>query len=243
MAINLINRKFWVGYTLGLICILILSLFLSVSANASLLPDDTEHAMPNWFGTKTFNFHEEAQGVDVNGSIDYAVYDKGQFNLSFPGQDPSDGTQYVYRFQLFNNSVTSGDFLKKLTIGLMNIQNVSNWNCTWIEPDTGGYTSGDIAPKSSQVGFVGTTSVNWGFSASTLQPGLSSKMLIFTSPNPPTLASATLNSRATSSHFIENGIEYNWWEGQLPSPVPEPSTICGLMMAGMLLLGVRLYRG
>ena len=47
------------------------------------------------------------------------------------------------------------DYMKKLTVGLVDITSVTGWFCTWIEPGPL-YPSGGVAPSGTQVGFVGT---------------------------------------------------------------------------------------
>jgi hypothetical protein len=235
------QKKIKLAYDKALaLFIVVLVFFCGTSAFAGLMLDDTEHAMPGWYGTKTIRFFEEKYLKTVDGSIDYAVYAPGQFNLAFPNQDPSNGPQYVYRFQLFNNVGTSEDYLKKLTIGLININDASTWFCKWIEPNTGPYDSGGVIPDQSQVGFVGTppTSVNWGYlSSGPIQPGNSSKMLIFTSSYAPTFAPATVKSRDTTKHYVDGENQFNWWEGQLPSPVvPEPASFAYLSIFCLVLL-------
>jgi hypothetical protein len=220
-------------------------LSLSTAARAELVAADTANAMAGWYGTKTVQFFEESNSKYVDGSVDYAVYAPGQFNLSFPGEDPSGGTQYVYRFQLYNAS-TSEDYLKKLTVGLVNISSAAGWFCTWVEPGPL-YAAGGVTPSSSQVGFVGTppTSVNWGYKSSApVTAGNYSKMLIFTSAYGPTLQSATIYSTSTIQHWVDGGgSQYNWWEGTLPSPaVPEPSTLFSLLVSAGLFVIYRRFR-
>ena len=209
-------------------------------AHAELIGSDTIHAYQDWFGTKSIQFHEESNGKYVDGSIDFVVYAPGDFNLSFPGQDPSNGTQYVYRFQLNNDAGTNNDYMKKLTLGLVGITGAAN--CKWIEPDSGPYSGGGVAPAND--GLAGTpnpTSAFWSYSASNpIIPGSYSKMLIFTSPNGPTFRLATVNSQSTMDHWVDgSGNQYNWWEGELPSPVPEPSLLIGLLAAAGCLIVYR----
>jgi hypothetical protein len=220
---------------------------LSSPVYATLISTDTANAMPGWYGTLPIQFTEElaAGNVFVDASVDYAVYSPGKFNASFPGMDPSNGTQYVYRFQL-HDAADSGDYLRKLSVGLVDINSAAGWFCTWIEPGPI-YPSGGVAPSASQVGFVGTppTSVNWGFKTSTgmVTAGNDSKMLIFTSSFAPTFQSATINSRSTVGWWTDDGgNQYNWWQGQLPSPVPEPATLFSLLVAGAIFSGYRVLR-
>jgi hypothetical protein len=223
--------------------LLALTTSFSAPAHAELLSSDTAHAIPGWFDTKIVQFQEESNGKFVDGSVDYAVYAPGQFNLSFPGKDPSNGTQYVYRYQLYNNAVTSSDYIKKLTVGLAGITNAAN--CKWIDPDPP-YASGGAVPT-LQVALIGTpnpTSAVWSYKASApLNPGNYSKMLIFTSPYEPTSRLSTIYSQSTIAHWVDGGgNQYNWWEGQLPSPIPEPTSFCSLLIFGGLFTTYRVLR-
>jgi len=217
----------------------------STPAHAELIASDTAHAIPGWFATEDIHFIEQSLGKIVDGSIDYAVYAPGNFNLSFPGQDPSGGTQYVYRYQLHNNAGTSTDNMLELTVGLVGITNAAN--CEWIEPTSGPYLNVGVAPSSSQVGLVGgppPTSANWGYKASAaITPGNYSKMLIFTSPYGPTFQSATVLSQSTDAHGVDNlGNQYNSWEGLAPSPVPEPSSFFSFLAIGGSFIVYRVLR-
>jgi hypothetical protein len=240
------NKAAWPYHGgLFLIALTVSALSFSVPAYATLIAEDTANAMPGWYATLPVQFTEELTGgnVFVDASVDYAVYAPGDFNLSFPGKDPSGGLQYVYRYQLHNAS-GSGDFLKKMTIGLVDITSAEGWFCTWVDPEPI-YTGGGIVPPT--IGFVGSppTSVNWAYKSSSgfITAGEKSKMLIFTSPFPPTYGSATINSRNTVNWYMDDqGHQFNWWKGQLPSPVPEPATFVSLFVAGVLFFGYRVLR-
>ncbi len=215
---------------------LVLAAFMvsfSTSAHADLITDDTVNAMPGWYGTESIQF-DESNGKNVDGSVDYAVYAPGKFNLSFPDADPSNGAQYVYRYQLYNNpGPDSTDFIRKLTVGLVGITDSTGWYCEYIEPDPL-YPSGGVAPT-FQVQLTGSpyTSAVWAFKASApVNPGSYSKMLIFTSPYGPTFHAATVLSSSST----------DVWEGQLPSPVPEPASFISLLILGGLLVVFRALR-
>jgi hypothetical protein len=246
MATN--ERK--TGWLHGIVAAFVwLALMVSFStpALAGLISTDTVHAMPGKFGTEVIQFTEEPSGKFVDGSIDYAVYAPGDFNLSFPGQDPSGGTQYVYRYQIYNNSGTSNDYMNKLTVALVGLTNLTDaMNCTWIEPGPI-YPAGGIAPATSMTGITGNPpdSANWGYKSSSppINPGSYSKMLIFTSPYEPTFQIASVFSQSTDAHWVDNtGHQYNWWEGQLPSPIPEPSSLLSLLAIGILFSVYRALR-
>jgi hypothetical protein len=227
------------------LAVLTFVLLCSVPADATLITSDTNNAMPGYFGTATIQF-EEDNGKFVDGSIDFAVYDKGHFNSSFPGQDPSNGTRYVYRYQLYNNSsATSTDYMKLLTVGLAGDGDTQAANCTWIDPGIGSYPSGGVVPTSGASSIIGTpaTSVVWSFQSPRVQPNTHSYMLIFTSPFSPKYRTASVNSSNTPSHYTDNqGGQHNQWWGQVPSPIPEPASwislamFCGFLLAYKALL-------
>jgi hypothetical protein len=218
------------------------------AAHAGLVTTDTVNAMPGWFGTKSINFVEDSSGKVVDGSIDYAVYAPGQFNLSFPGQDPSNGARYVYRFQLHNNAVTSGDFIIKFTLALVGLS--SSTDCKDCKSIATGslYPSNPTNGLAPPIGYFAVagdppTSVYWRYKQSApLVPGYDSRMLIFTSPDAPALRLGTINSQDTGTHYWDYDGEHNRWEGLLPSPIPEPGSLFGLMSACSVFVGYRVLR-
>jgi hypothetical protein len=175
--------------------VMVLMASLSSLAHAELISTDTVNAIPGWYASEPIHFTEDSNGKVVDGSIDYAVYAPGDFNLSFPERDPSNGAQYVYRYQLHNDAGTSTDYMKKLTVGLVGITGAAN--CKWIEP--GPIYSGDVEPT-LQVKLIGSpnpTSAVWSFNPNTpINPGSDSKMLIFTSPYGPTFQLASVLSQS-----------------------------------------------
>lgn len=226
---NKSRRLFEIGLAFATLALVVL---VPVSTRADLISADTANAMPGWYKSVPIQF-DESSGNNIDGSIDYAVYAPGQFDLSFPGEDPSNGTQYVYRYQLYNNpSPISTDSIRKLTVGLVGVTDAAN--CKWV--DTGPLYAGDGVAPTLQVALIGTpdpTSAVWSFKASALL-GTSehSEMLIFTSPYGPTFQPATVLSQSTTE----------WWQGQVPSPVPEPASLVGLLTSSGILIVYRVLR-
>jgi hypothetical protein len=206
---------------------------LPALAHAGLIEADTANAMTGFFGNKDVQF-TEASGKNIDGSVDYAVYAPGKFDLSFPGQDPSGGSQYVYRYQLHNKpSPASTDYIRKLTVALVGITDSTGWYCKAVEPGPI-YPSGGTVEPTFQVQLTGSpyTSAVWAFrSSAPVNTGSDSKMLIFTSPYAPTYQLATILSQSSTDK----------WEGQLPSPVPEPASFFGLLGFGLFFLGYRVW--
>ncbi|HEY4760392.1 MAG TPA: PEP-CTERM sorting domain-containing protein [Thermoguttaceae bacterium] len=218
---------FWVSFGISLISVLI----LPASARGELIASDS-NAMPGWHSTlQTSGSTQVSPYKYLYVDIDYAVYDKGQFNLSFPGKDPSGGTQYVYAYQLFNkpNPPSTDLGINIFTVGLdgnespANIMEIDNPN-----PPTG---------KTSSPAFVGTppTSAKWSYSpANKVSPSARSKILLFTSKFGPEWDFANLTGWSGSTTPLNTYY--------LPSPVPEPGTLLGLTIAGLFFF-VRMLRG
>ncbi len=74
-------------------------LLLGARAFGALLVGDP-NSMTGWNGT--VNFDTTFSIYTVKAEVDYAVYAPGQFNLSFPGGDPSGGSHYVYAYRVHN---------------------------------------------------------------------------------------------------------------------------------------------
>src|SRR2546426_12007332 len=74
-------------------------LLLGARAFSALLVGDA-NAMTGWNGT--VNFDTVIAPFTMKAEVDYAVYAPGQFNLSFPGGDPSAGARYVYAYRVHN---------------------------------------------------------------------------------------------------------------------------------------------
>jgi hypothetical protein len=200
-------------------------LLLGANAYSALLVGDS-NAMAGWNGT--VNYDVAVAQYTMKADVDYAVYAPGQFNLSFPGSDPSSGAQFVYAYRVHNTGNS--------TLG------------TELNPDyfSVGFDPGDLPqnigfvdlnvgqdPNPAQFIIVGGgpdyTSATWKF-----QPALAkqsySEVLIYTSRNGPELENASVQGGLAVTHL-------------LPSPVPEPGlafAACG--MAAALLMRRRVSK-
>jgi len=197
-------------------------LFIATTAKAELITYFS-NALSGWSGTTTFS---SAGKLFVD--VEYAVYAPGSFDANFPGKDPSDNNQYVYAYQLINNA-TSTDNIQKITLGLDSLALPANIS----EIDDPNLPSGTVSNPS----FTGSPpgSAAWTYTTDVnVQPGGKSKILIFTSPNGPKLASSTMRGFAV-------GVIGNV-PGGLPSPVPEPAALLGLVTVGCVFVLVRQFR-
>ncbi len=207
---------------------LVVLLVCSSAAMGSWLPLDGNvltSGTTTWQGTVPFTYTLGSHNLNVN--VDYAVYAPGQFGtsmeLGYP-TDPSDGTEYVYAYQIWNN--TGGNQgVSAFTVGFTAAPGNS-------DPANQGFV---LAPSNSGVppasydfsyGSSGDAqSAVWSYgSATPLAIGKYSDILIYTSPYPPEWDQSSVQ---TASALVAGGF--------LPSPVPEPATCTLLIVAGIFL--------
>jgi len=159
----------------------------------------------------------------LSADVDFAVYAPGHFNLSFPGQDPSGGTQWVYAYEVYSTSVAAGPSPASFfSVGILPISGgPAAAGATNIEhlPLVAGQAPGNSAFSS--------TSATWDFTAVPISLGSNSDILLFTSPHAPTMQSASVQGGGL-------GISHS-----LPSPVPEPSTFVLLAVGCVSVLVMR----
>jgi hypothetical protein len=158
----------------------------------------------------------------LNVDVEYAVYEPGTFNNSFPGCDPSNGNEYVYAYQLFNRTSSTDTGILKFTLGVSNEAFPIGSYITEIENPAA--TSIRVSAPAT----VGTTAINWTYAPSTsrIRTGENSKLLLFTSHDAPTWNFANLVGYSGATTPANNYF--------LPSPVPEPGTLIALAIAGFL---------
>ncbi len=196
------------------------------SVQAGPLPLDP-HAIPGFEGTSTLSF--TSGSLSVSGNIEYAVYAPGQFNASFgTGADPSNGTQYVYAYQVDNTgTVPAGG----RNISLLGVTLLPTNGATNIESLPLTYGNFGVVPAAS--GFAGSppTTARWLYTSTTIGLGASSQILLFTSPKGPSFASAAI----TGGGLIANTIPAQY----VPTPIPEPSTFALMAIAGTCLMMLR----
>ena len=162
----------------------------------------------------------EFRAMVFEADVEFCVYAPGDFDNSFPGQDPSTGTDYVYAYQIFNDL----DFyppppfsgaVRGLSVGI----NGGDEIITHVGSIPG---TGDQSPQSDD---LNSSSVWWIFGdAYELDKGEISDILFFTTPGVPEWDYADMDGGFPDT-------------GQLPSPqgAPEPGTLALLAVAGLLL--------
>jgi hypothetical protein len=198
-------------------------LLLGARAFSAILATDA-NAMAGFQGTVDFSV-TPVPLLSMNAEVDYAVYAPGQFNLTFgPGADPSNGARFVYAYQIHNTgSILTDRDPAYLSVG---------FDLSDIQQDIG-FLSSSVGLSPSASAFIPianppSTSATWDFN-----PAISddtgpntgwSKIVYFTSALPPEFDDASVQGGGLAS------------QKRLPSPVPEPTTMMGLVSIGAALL-------
>jgi hypothetical protein len=188
------------------------------AASAGLLLDDPR-GLIGWKGTVRF---EAPSNLFVD--VEYNVYAPGpDFETSCDelfgaGEDPSNGKQYVYAYQILNNVNPNPDpvkdYVTSFSVGLPDgDEQPANIGSVAV---TGG-TNPALKYFSPAAPAVPSTAT-WKFIPSMKYPGFSN-ILIYTSPYGPELDNATVGGYSFDTH-------------SMPSPTPEPATLA--LMAGGL---------
>ncbi|MFA6134120.1 MAG: PEP-CTERM sorting domain-containing protein [Phycisphaerae bacterium] len=165
-------------------------------------------------GTATFTYSSTRRV-----SVDYAVFSPGTFDLgSVPGSD----SLYVYAYQM---TALDGN-ARYISVGLDNTRSLG------LAASPGHLGSGLNPNGTGNIEwFVGAdtpppSSARWDFQTTALTPGNSTSILYFTSsyeslPQP----QWKLSTVGWGSIYVKNA-------ALLPSPAPEPATLC-LLIGGM----------
>lgn len=202
---------------------------LSVCTSHAAIMSDP-NAMSGWTGSKLFVSSPEAR---LYVTVEYAVYAPGQFGLSYSGQDPSNDSQYVYAYEIFNNDPNHPrqdlpDYVRRLSVGLDGDEQPAN--ATWVDltPDLPLHQDPSNASFVSSGGII--TSVGWNYASDNRliydypnTGGRASDVLFFTSPFGPEWDSATVSGNLFDSDT-------------LPSPLPEPATLALLGLGAAVML-------
>ena len=162
-------------------------------------------AIPAWTGTTNYD-----SGGVLLADVDYAVFAPGDYG----GIDPSGGTEYVYAYQVFNNSPDG-------SISMFSVSLIDGSGATGDTIDAG--YGGDVTPTNIYIDY-GSNSFKIALFTPSLPAGQFAEVGLFTSPNPPVMiVSSVINSGRSA-------------QGEAPTPVPEPATISLLGLAGLALL-------
>jgi PEP-CTERM motif len=199
----------------------------ATNAQAGPLPLD-----PNaiWHGTSAPLFFSISGGgttFEISASVQYAVYNPGKFDLSFgAGADPSNGSQYVYAYQVYNTGAngptTVAEAISFFSVGLGANANAQNIEALPLVNGNFGQL-----PSSESFGGSPPNSAGWFYSVTPLGLAAQSQILLFTSPHGPTYQSSGVTGNGLSA------------SQPLPSPAPEPSSVILLVMGGLVALVTR----
>lgn len=144
--------------------------------------------------------------------LDYAVFAPGNYpDDGVNGNDPSDGSEYVYAYQAFN--VSSSEPLTSITVGLAEDSGAGNAGWDPLHEMVGGVNP--LVSNILSTSFVTT----W---VPQILAGQFSSVFLFTSPNPPTFAPTS----------VQNGGHVD--QQMAPSPLPEPGTLGFFGLASLI---------
>lgn len=176
------------------------------------------NGMAGYQGTETYSYGFGATTLWTT-SVDFSVYEPGQFELSYPAASIPAG-HYVYAYQV--DDIIAGAYgssyayVTRFSVGLTGedsevgiIASIS--------------TSGDVTPSNSS--FAPATpphdTAGWDFNPR-VNAGETSEVLYFTSPYEPEWDNSTVSGYLSDTQTV-------------PSPTPEPATI-GLLAAGAVMI-------
>ena len=176
---------------------------LTSNVQAGPLPLDP-NALGGFKGTSTLSF--TTGSLSVAGNIEYAVYYPGQFNLSFgAGSDPSNGTQYVYAYQVDNTgTVPAGG----RDISLMGVTLLPTNSSTNIESLPLSHGNFGVVPAASGSQAAPPTTARWLYTSTTIGLG-------------PKLADPALHEPEGADACI--GGDHRRWAKRLPRSLPNSS--------------------
>lgn len=206
--------------------LLMVVLLVGGVAQAGLMDD--VNGMSAWQGDLLMTGPMPGMYEVIAVRTEYCVYLPGQFDLSFPGEDPSGGARYIYAYQLFNDldphpAAGTGydpDYVYRFTVGL-NTDEAAADNT---------YLSGTGAvPDDLDTLTATSTQVGWNFTLNQMYYPSVSAVLLFSSPYGPEMYNATVRGWQLATGY------------ELPSPVPEPATL-SLLAIGAGWLAMRRRR-
>ncbi len=197
-------------------------------AGAGTLVTDT-NAMSGWKGSALFDTAATYGTTYFTATVDYAVYEPGQFELSFPGVSVQPD-EYVYAYQVVDVAdgvMGSGTgFVSRFTVLLDEDELLGT-----IDAISG---SGSIAPSSIAFAPVGGPydTAGWSFaSPNEIDSGLTGEIVFYASSDAPEMGNAAVTG------------SYGFGDNQtLPNPIPEPATMLVLVGGTAALVARRAAR-
>ena len=207
---------------LRIACCAMAGLLLVGSASGSVVLSSDTNAISDWQGSVLYTNVDPIYYPQLAVSVDYAVYAPGNFNASFPGQDPTAGADFIYAYQIFNNltphpgwPVWQGDedYVTKFSVGMSGLDE---------QPVDAGFVAGTgQAPSSSSLP-VGSAGWTYRVSSNKLLYGSVSAVLYYASPFGPTWDNGSVQ-----------GINAATLPLSMPSPLPEPASLSLLALGAM----------
>ena len=208
---------------LRIACCAMAGLLLAGSANGTVVLSSDTNAIPAWHGSVLYTNVDPIYMPQLAVTVEYAVYAPTQFNLSFPGADPSAGTEFIYAYQVFNNLTPhpgwpawqgSEDYVTKFSVGMTGLDE---------QPSNAGFVAGTgQAPSSSN---LPSGSAGWTYRASSnkLLYGATSAVLYYASPFGPEWDDGTVQGYNSITLPLS-----------MPSPTPEPTSLCLLALGAII---------
>ena len=204
----------WVG-RIGTVAVLLL---MATQASAGVLAGDANAMGGPLQGNKVLT-----EPITDPVDVEYAVYAPGQFNLSFPGADPTGGTEYVFAYQLCGRAdgFMFWDDLLGLSVGIMDES--APFSAPGLPVGNVGFVELDptASPSNMWVDRLANgvaTSVRWEYTPFSLMRGICGDVLYYTSPQGPAPVPDWDNSNVGT---LMGAVQYE----TLPHPVPEPTTL------------------